>query len=326
MKPLISVIVPVYKVEDYLCKCIDSILNQTYTNMEVILVDDGSPDNCGVICDAYAEKDSRIKVIHKANGGLSDARNVGMAASKGDFLSFVDSDDWLEKDAIATLYDLLCDSQALISMGGMQRVESRTGKILASDFDGTECIRKLTKIEAMRDVFVNGCAAWGKLYRRSVFDGIVFPVGEINEDEAIILSLLDRCEVMVTTNRVIYNYRYRTESITTAPFTVKDLAWKNHCAANLEFVRKHYPELEEYAAERYRSSLLWHITKISLLDDCSMYRSEIKQIMTELRNEKNKFDRIPMDTKKSALQYLIAMYGGFWVYRTIFRIKQGKPL
>ena len=125
MSELISIIVPVYKVEAYLPRCVDSILAQTYKNLDIILVDDGSPDNSGKICDAYAEKDSRITVIHQANGGLSDARNAGIAVAKGAYLTFLDSDDWVPKEYIAYLYDLLKETGSAISLCNFLKTTNR---------------------------------------------------------------------------------------------------------------------------------------------------------------------------------------------------------
>ena len=115
-KPLISVIIPIYNVENYLAKCVNSVIDQNYKNLEIILVNDGSPDNCGSICDEYAQKDNRIVVIHKKNGGLSDARNAGLKISTGDFITFVDSDDYVNKDFISTLVSLIQDFEADIAI------------------------------------------------------------------------------------------------------------------------------------------------------------------------------------------------------------------
>ena len=321
MQPRISIIVPVYKVEPYLRRCVDSILGQRYQNLEVILVDDGSPDNCGAICDEYALQDSRVKVIHKANGGLSSARNAGLEIATGEYVSFVDSDDALADDAMEYLLDLAEREQADLVIGDHLRFEDELPVV--QEKNDTSVLRN--REEAMEEFFRNGCAAWARLYRRKIHEGIDFPVGEINEDEAIILPLLDRCNRIVYTNRIVYFYMKRTDggSITMAPFTVKDLAWKKNCRNNLNYVRQKYPALETSAAKRYRGSLLWHITKISLLDDCSAYQTDICRIMEELREEQKIFSRIPFDGLKGKLQYRIALHFGFWVYRFIFRIKRG---
>lgn len=328
-RPLISIIVPVYKVEPYLRKCVDSILNQTYTNLEIILVDDGSPDNCGAICDEYAREDSRVRVIHKPNGGLSDARNAGMDIMTGSLVGFVDSDDWIEPHMYQRLYELMEQFDADMAFGGVADdvVEDdivRTVKV--SNYGEVPFAE--SKTDAMKRFFLGSWASWDKLYKAELFEGIRYPVGKINEDEAIALFLLERCRRVCYTNEIMYHYmkRLNSGSITMAPFTPKDLAWKDNCAANLEYIRKNHPELEQYAGKRYRSSLLWHITKISILDDCTVYGSEIREIMRELRRERPLFNKIPIDTKKGKIQYIVAMYGGFWVYRLVFRLKRGKLL
>ena len=123
MKPLISVIVPIYKVEKYLTICVDSLLRQSYGNLEIILVDDGSPDECPAICDQYQNKDNRIKVIHKKNGGLSDARNAGLDIAQGEYVAFVDSDDFIDEDYICKLYDALQQNRASIAVCGIQIID-----------------------------------------------------------------------------------------------------------------------------------------------------------------------------------------------------------
>lgn len=318
---LVSVVVPIYKVEKYLCRCIDSILVQTHQNLEIILVDDGSPDNCPVICDEYAKKDTRIKVIHKTNGGLSDARNVGMRAARGDYLMFVDSDDWIEKKAVEILYQLLISHDAQIAVGGMQRVEDKTNRILRSDFNGTENIVSMTQIQAMKAFFENGCAAWGRLYRRSIHSEIEFPVGEINEDEAIVLSLLERCNIVVQTNEIFYNYRCRAESITTASFSDAKLAWYRHCEQNLEWIKMHYPELEHCAAERLCSSIMWSLTEIALAEVYNpAWVDELKNCLTaHYKLLKKSYNHgIKQTTRLLFLQYF-----PFAVYRSAIRRKRG---
>lgn len=284
MRPLVSVIVPVYRVEKYLPQCVDSILEQTYTNLEVILVDDGSPDGCGAICDAYAAKDSRVKVIHKQNGGLSDARNAGMAVMTGEYVSFVDSDDMLAHHAVEVLLRIAQEKNADLVIGGHDRFEMDP----CEGADGREAkVRCMTNVEAMADMLQNGCASWARLYRSELHAPVLFPVGEINEDEAIVLHLLDRCKCVAMTDAVVYYYRCREESITTSSFSAKKLAWVKHCRDNLEFIRQKYPQLELLAAARYRGSILWALREIALQE--SGYDEEWEQLRRELRENRRLF-------------------------------------
>lgn len=321
-EPLISVIVPVYKVEAYLRECVDSIIVQTYRNVEIILVDDGSPDRCGEICDEYAERDSRVVVIHKPNGGLSDARNAGLDAMRGEYLMFVDSDDTLTNDAIEILIDLLRKTDAQLAIGSSDRLDENKNQLPSVD-NNYQQIGIMNREEAIKDMFTHGCSAWARLYKREVHEGIFFPKGEINEDEAIVLAILDRCTRVVATNQVIYHYLCRSESITTNPFSKKKLIWQKHCKANCEFVQLRYPELIEYANMRYRGSLLWSITELAMVDDLADYQAEQTELMAELKHHKVKFDFIPFSLKRDKIRYLVLQYLGFSVYRSLLRFKRG---
>ena len=263
MNPLISVIVPIYKVENYIKQCIESIINQTYSNLEIILVDDGSPDNCGIICDEYVQVDSRIKVIHKQNGGLSDARNAGLIVFKGEYVVFVDSDDFMPKDSIEYMYNLAIENDADVVIGGSEKFDENTGKIIWSTYNGAENIQVFDKVEAMKDFFINGCASWARLYKRNVHKNVFFPVGEINEDEAIVLTILENCEKIVKSNKVVYNYRFRDNSITSVEFNTKKLVWYEHCKKNLEYVSNNYPNLVNVAKSRYYNSVVYFLDALS---------------------------------------------------------------
>ena len=293
-KYMISVIVPVYNVEKYLKKCVDSIINQTYKNLEIILVDDGSPDNCGAICDEYAAKDSRVKVIHKSNGGLSDARNAGMKVAAGDYFAFVDSDDWIEHKMFERLLNNSIKYNAEISVGGVKDLlELDTGehKIFKTTYDGNIKNYVLSSEEAMKKYFYGSWAAWDKIYKRNVFDGIWYPVGEINEDEAIVLQLLDRCKNVCYTNEVFYNYitRPKSNSITASAFNEKKLAWCKHCKCNYEYIKNNHPSIISAAAKRYASSLIWALNNMLL--DIEKYSELIIEIKSQLK-ELNKESKI----------------------------------
>lgn len=280
MDKLISVIVPIYKVEKYLGECIESLINQTYKNLEIILVDDGSPDNCGKICEEYKEKDERIVVIHKENGGLSDARNAGMKVMTGDYLVFVDSDDYMPSDGIETLVKLLEERNADMVIGGVWRV-SEQGEKLGKEVMQNCDITEMDTEEALKDFFVQGCSSWGRIYKREIHEGIEFPKGEINEDEAIVVQVTERCKKVVRTSTPIYCYRLRGESITTTDFHEKKLVWNKHCMDNYEYIKRKYPEIEPYARKRYTESLVW--LTLMMIQSSDNYEAEIKDYANRLK-------------------------------------------
>ena len=326
MKPLISVIVPIYNVEEYLHECIDSILNQTYDNLEIILIDDGSPDNCGKICEYYKKIDNRVIVIHKSNGGLSDARNAGLKIANGSYYYFVDSDDRLPVDSISCMYEMAVEAGAQMVIGGFERFRDKTGEVFFSTDSRGITTKIMTKVEAMRDFFRDGCQAWAVLYKREIHEGIYFPKGEINEDEAIVFYIMERCETIVVTNMVVYSYRNREESITTTQFSRQKLSWKEHCAANLDFVREKYPQLVEPATARYRESLMWSLSEIAMLDNWKEYQIEVEQLMTTIRENRNVFQKIPFALRRDAIRYKVLMWFGYKFYRIMLCVKRGKSI
>ena len=168
---LISIIIPVYKVEKYLEKCINSIIGQTYTNLQIILVDDGSPDNSGKICDKYAKKDSRVEVIHKSNGGLSEARNSGIERAKGKYIGFVDSDDYIKEDMYEVLYNLITRFQADVSICNLYDVVGDEKNIRNIN----EGIKEYNRIDILKEVLMDKniqSYAWNKLYKKELFDNL----------------------------------------------------------------------------------------------------------------------------------------------------------
>lgn len=215
MKDLISVIVPVYNVESYLEKCLDSICNQEYKNLEIILVDDGSSDRSGKICDLYKEADNRIKVIHKNNGGLSDARNVGLENSNGEWIVFIDSDDWIEKDFISCLYELCISNHTLMAVCKGKKVYE-DGKI---EIDATKMPIANHKAVVDKYYMLKGYdgfwgTSWNRICNKELYEDIRFPVGKIHEDEATTYKLVYKCERIAITDMLLYNYRIRNGSIT----------------------------------------------------------------------------------------------------------------
>jgi len=319
MHEKVSVIVPIYKVEKYLRECIDSIINQTYTNLEIILVDDGSPDNCGAICDEYTLKDFRIRVIHKENGGLSHARNAGLDIATGDYYCFVDSDDMLPDHSVRTLLDLMKTHSGDMVIAGFERFSDESGEVFFSTEDEGLWTHVYSREEALKDFYRDGCQAWAVLYKRKIHEHIRFPKGEINEDEAIVFQILDLCDQVVVTSRVVYSYRNREESITTSSFSEKKLAWVKHCRDNLAFIQEKYPQLEEYALQRYRGSLLWALREMALSDES--FPEAYRDIRSQLKSNRKSFIRTAFNSKSEILRFAFFEIVPFGLIRRILRYR-----
>ena len=218
---LISVIVPIYKVEQYLEKCIDSIINQTYKNLEIILVDDGSPDNCGKICDEYSKEDNRIKVIHKKNGGLSDSRNKGLNISSGNYVVFIDSDDYIDTNMIEKLYNKLIETNSDICICDFIREFENFSKY--NNFEKKYfCVEGNEKFKCLYNQYnVVSTVQWNKLYKKNIFDSIKFEVGKINEDEFIVFDEFEKANKIIYVLEPLYYYRQRQNSIMNSKFNIK---------------------------------------------------------------------------------------------------------
>lgn len=215
---LLSVIIPVYNVEAYLERCVTSIISQDYTNLEIILVDDGSPDKSGQMCDQYAEKDLRIRVIHKTNGGLSSARNAGLAVAKGDYISFVDSDDSIMPNMYSTMVRIIEENGLDILACGVRRIKK--GKITEPVFD--EKINIMTGYDAMVDCLANdGGAVWNKIYTKDAIGSVRFPEGRIFEDSAVTYLFMANSRKVGYISKAFYCYYYNGNSITQTSFKPK---------------------------------------------------------------------------------------------------------
>lgn len=217
MKPEISIVVPIYKVEKYLDKCVHSLLNQSYTNIEIVLVNDGSPDGCPVMCDNYAKQDSRIRVIHKENGGLSDARNTGMKLSKGEYILFVDSDDYIELDACEKFLNVMNDQKPDIVVGNAKRIEgskvfemSHKLNTNSEAITGVDYLKKELKTKTMH---ISACL---NLYNRSFLldNELEFKIGIFHEDEQFTPRAFLKAKKVIGTDIGFYNYIIREGSIT----------------------------------------------------------------------------------------------------------------
>lgn len=253
MNDLISVIVPIYNVEKYLKKCIDSILNQTYSNLEIILVDDGSTDNCGKYCDDYQKMDSRIVVLHKKNGGLSDARNYGINIANGKYLILIDSDDYIHRRMIEYLYCNIIKYNADISFADFKRYKEC--EIIHSK-EIEECnIEEMiwNSKDYLKNIYgsksTQCITAWGKLYNIKLFDGIRYPVGKLREDEFTTYKLAHKANRIVYADVELYYYLTRENSIMAKSDTRKFIDYVQALFERNKFVSENYSELEKLDGE-----------------------------------------------------------------------------
>ena len=238
-QPLVSVIVPVYKVEAFLSACIDSVLTQTYSNLELILVDDGSPDRCGEICDAYAEKDHRIRVIHKENGAMAKARNTGLSYVTGDCIFFLDSDDVLETHAFEVLVAVMLKYDADMVCGNTRCIDE-AGGLMGEQLHPTQTLCMDTQ-QALVYYTPLEWGPWNRLIRAEVHRNISFPNYRIHEDEAIKFRLLERCRIVVQAADSTYFYRQRANSITASNIDRSDMFYSR--SENLRYLRQSHPVL-----------------------------------------------------------------------------------
>ena len=295
MHPLISVIVPIYNVEKYLQKCVESIINQTYKNLEIILVDDGSPDNCPAICDSYAVKDSRIKVIHKVNGGLSDARNAGMKIATGEYISFIDSDDYISNDFINELYSAINSQNSDIAECKIIKVyeDEPLGEINDScKITSFDCQRSLSKL-IDEDGFHQH--VWNKLYKSEIALKLLFEKGKLNEDEFWTYQVFGMAKKATVVEKTMYFYLQRKGSIMSESFNLRRLDALEAKAERQKYIEKNFPELATQ-------------TKINLFGSC-MYSCQaamkfmsgqeknqaikiIKEYVSEYKLSKNELDTL----------------------------------
>lgn len=225
---LVSIIVPVYKVEDYLDVCIESIINQTYKNLEIILVDDGSPDNCPQMCDDWAKRDSRIRVIHKQNRGASAARNAGLDIARGEYIGFVDSDDYIEPNMYEILIDALSGSDK--KMACCESYTVNRDRCVANSDHHEKIIYDIE--QALEAIFCGqvGTSFWRRLFHKSVLEHIRFPEGEMNEEYPLLVPTTKLANGFVCVTDVLYYYRVREGSVTNIGVLTEDksgIVYKN---------------------------------------------------------------------------------------------------
>lgn len=254
MNDLISVIVPIYNVEAYLSRCVESLINQSYKNLEIILVDDGSPDNCPQISDDYAEKDVRIKVVHKENGGLSDARNAGLEIAKGEYISFIDSDDWIDLETYSLVMQKMFETNSQIGAFNIINVTNdEFNPNLSEEF---EVMDSQKAIENTIDNINVRTVVWNKVYHKNIFEGLSFRKGRLNEDEFFTFYALARAEKIVYLYRQCYYYFQRPTSIM-GVYDIRRLDMLDGVKERMDFIEKNYPQIFLKAKLSFCSSCIY---------------------------------------------------------------------
>ena len=327
VEPLISVIVPVFNTEKYLSRCIESIVSQTYKNLEIIIVDDGSTDKSGALADSIGKTDNRIKVIHKKNGGLSSARNAGITRATGNYIGFVDSDDCIESDMYKKLLDAIEEYQCTIAVCGRHDVfeDDRIKRV------GLCPVKKMliSGKEAVGNILIwdqMDSSACDKLFSAHVFKKYKFPEGQLSEDVAIMYKIMLDAANIILIPACLYNYYHRSNSITTSKsFNVNRLHIDNHSKEILNYVSSSCPELIEKAIY-FRCSILLYL--YDLLIDAGKYKekeyiNKIYDYSSELRQNWNIYTKYGKshESIKSKLKKRLMLYPSLYLYiKIVWRI------
>lgn len=307
-KDLISIIIPVYNVEKYLSRCLDSVTTQTYTNLEIILVDDGSTDNCGKICEEYVQKDGRIKVIHKENGGLSDARNVGIQQATGKYITFIDSDDDVANEYIEYMYELLSKNNTKMSIATYTVVskekkinagEGYTEKVLTTE----ECLDRMLCEEGFS---ISACA---KLYKKELFDKVKFPVGKLNEDNGTTYKLILQCEKIAYGNKSVYNYYKREDSITTSKFNLRKMDLIELTDEMCNEIDNKYPTLKNSTDKKRVTSRFSILRQILVGKMDEEQKIKVKEIEKYLKQRKKQILQNNKMSKRDKIALITLLIG-----------------
>lgn len=281
MNELISIIIPIYNVEQYLPRCLDSVTGQTYRNLDIILIDDGSTDNSSAVMERYAVLDSRIRIFHKPNGGLSEARNFGLDKANGSYITFVDSDDWISPEYIEHLYNNMQEYKADISVVNSIKVWNTDISNISTE--NNTGITEYTHIGAISDMWYQktiSTNAWGKLYRADLFEDIYYPVGKIYEDLAVTHLLLWRADKIVYSPEPLYYYYQRNDSIMYRRFDARNMDRIHAGSELLGWAQENCPQLMPAAQTRFFVSNIQVLREIPLQES---YADELRMIKKNLR-------------------------------------------
>ena len=312
----ISIIVPIYNVEKYLERCLKSIINQTYQNLEIILVDDGSTDGCAGICDKYAKEDNRIKVIHKENGGLADARNKGLEIVTGEYIGFIDSDDYIDKDMYEYLHFIMKQNDADISVCGKYIVYEDSDKINKNNENDIKILDNKQALIQLNSFSFFNMSVCDKLYKREIVEGIEFPFGKKSEDYFVTYQYFARANKIAISKAQKYYYFQRANSISRGKNVHHD--YINGAKAQKDFFDKNFPEISYVGNTAYAFSYIAtynryikNKVKISK-EDKKVFKKEVKKYRKDIW--KNKY--INKNKKLQAIIFSISL----GIYKKIYKI------
>ncbi len=314
---LISVIIPVYNVKPYLQMCAETVFAQTFRNLEIIFVDDGSTDGSGELCDELARKDPRVRVIHQENGGLSDARNTGIMASTGAFLFFLDSDDAISPVTLAHLWTACIRTRADVAIGDFirfseEKVPTERRQFTTEAVDTEEAIRRLL----LHQECVH--TAWGKLFRRKLWETMRFPKGLLNEDHAVIYDVMVNVKKAAFVKDALYYYRIRQGSIMTSRITERNLPLLDTSERVTNMIIERYPSLREPAIRLHVVVYMRFLSDL-LETDYGMFPDVQKRIISTLKGYRKEFMRSRQVRKVDKLK-LAALLAGKRAFYLLYRI------
>ncbi len=317
--PLVSIVIPVYNVKKYLNRCVDSVIAQTYSTLEIILVDDGSTDGCGAVCDNYKKLDSRIEVIHKKNGGLSDARNAGLDKIIGEYVIFIDSDDFVSPYYVENLVEIVQRTGCKIGCSWFVNYYEGCAIVVPTLVDDNKI--KVYSREAFYDQMLHQqgveVSAWGKIYYSKLFDGVRYPVGKLYEDIPTTYLLVEKVDNIAVIPNVDYFYFQRKQSISKSSFNVRKMDAIVHMGKFMDFIVLHYPNLKNAAISRYFSV----VCNILFLINDKKYKEQKKFLWSEVKKYRSVvlFDKGAR--KKNRMAALIS-YFGYGTMRRVYKIQK----
>lgn len=314
-EPLIGVIVPVYKTQQYLTRCVRSLTEQTYRNLDILLIDDGSPDESGALCDALAEQDPRVRVIHKENGGISDARNWGLEHFRGDYFVFVDSDDYVRPDYIEYLYGLVAEFDCPMAVCGYDVLFTDGNSIRSTASDryivtAKDCMERL-----FYDDFVT-VGPWAKIYHRSLIGNIRYPVGKLFEDAGTTYRFILQCDRIAFGKASKYFYAVRSQSIVTSDFQEGKLDLLEMSDAMCDAVEERWPDLK---AASLRRRVYVRFSTVNQMLDTDLFPEKKEEMLRFIRQNRRAVLRDRQAPKRDKMALLLMTFG-YRFYRFAWKL------